>query len=66
MSSLLKIYCETFHIDPLKAMNLLQDWNVVSDECVRVEDVAPCDEKTAIEFCKLNKDDIKFEREYTW
>lgn len=52
-------YCKTFQLCPVKAMNILQEWGIVSDECVTVEDVAPCDEKTAIGFVRLNKDDLR-------
>lgn len=55
----LQLYCEVFRIDPIKAMNLLQEWGAVSDNCVTVEDVAACDQDLAIRFCKLNQLDLR-------
>ena len=51
-------YCKTFHLDPVKAMNLLQDYGLVSDNCVTVEDVAEVDCDLASRFCKLNSADL--------
>jgi hypothetical protein len=52
-------YCALFRICPIKAMNLLQDWGCVADECVTTDDVAPCDQKTSIGLVRLNKEDLK-------
>jgi len=52
-------YCSIFGICPIKAMNLLQEWGVVADECITSDDVAPVDTDISIRFCKLNSLDLK-------
>lgn len=39
-------------------MNLLQEYGIVSDNCVAVDDVAPCDTDLAKRFLKLNSADL--------
>lgn len=51
-------YCRTFHLCPVKCMNLLQEYGIVSDNCVAVDDVAPCDTDLAKRFLKLNSADL--------
>jgi hypothetical protein len=59
MSNALVEYCEAFHLCPVKALNLLQEWNLVSDLCVNLGEVAPCDCTESIPFLNFNARDLK-------
>lgn len=51
-------YCAQQRLNPIKAMNLLQDWGVVADECVTTDDVAPSEQDISIRFVRLNRLDL--------
>lgn len=59
MSNELTEYCELFRLDKVACMNLLQQWNLVSDCAVTTDDVAPSDCDVAIRFCRINSADLK-------
>lgn len=52
-------YCRIFQLCPVKTMNLLQEWGVVSDECITVNDVSPTETDLAIRFTRLNSADLQ-------
>lgn len=55
----LKEYIKIFRLCPVRALNILQEWGVVSDNCVEISDVSPADQDVAQRFIRLNQNDLK-------
>ena len=51
----LEIYLADNRIDPIVAMNTLQDYAVVSDNAVMPADVATIDAESAVKFLRTNE-----------
>jgi hypothetical protein len=46
-------YVKLFNLNPVKAMNDLQEWVIISDLCVGSEDVAEADVSRARDFVEI-------------